>query len=160
LLDGGIGASGRDHGQEVLAMSETTSRHAHAVTNRSAGNVRATGQAVSAAWIMITVGAFQIVAGLAGLMKDNFYGRIQNYVFDFDVTAWGWIHLLIGVVVVLTGGFILRGARWARTVGIVLAALSAVSNFLFLPYYPISSVLIVALDVAVIQSLCAREPQW
>jgi hypothetical protein len=141
-------------------MSGTIDREAQALRSRSAGNVRATGDAASAAWIMITLGAFQAVEGLGALVKDDFYGRVVNYVFDFNVTTWGWIHLVIGTLVVLTGVFILRGAPWARTVGIVLAIISAVANFLFVPYYPLWSILIVALDVAVVRALTEREPDW
>jgi hypothetical protein len=140
-------------------MSGTTERQAEA-RSRSAGRVRATGTAVSAAWIMITLGAFEAVEGLGAVAKDDFYGRVANYLFDFDVTAWGWLHLVVGVIAVLTGVFILRGAPWARPVGIALAAVSAVVNFLFIPYYPLWSMTVVALAVAVVRALSAHEPEW
>ena len=76
-----------------------------------------------------------------------------NYAYEIDVTAWGWIHLIIGVVVAFAGIAVYSGATWARSVGIVLAILSAIANFLYIPYYPVWAVLIIALNVAVIWAL-------
>jgi hypothetical protein len=72
------------------------------------------------------------------------------------VTSWGWIHLIGGVVVALAGFFVFSGALWARSIGIVLAGLSAIANFLFIPYYPFWSLLMIALDVFVIWALAVH----
>jgi hypothetical protein len=102
---------------------------------------------------MITIGVFQAIAGLAAIIEDEFFVVTQNYTFDLDVTAWGWIHLIVGIVLVLAGFYLFTGSTWARIVGITLAILSAVANFFFIPYYPFWSILIIALDVWVIWAL-------
>ncbi|UWZ38052.1 hypothetical protein Drose_07255 [Dactylosporangium roseum] len=103
--------------------------------------------------MMIVIGIFQIVVGLTAIFEDTFYVLSDNYLFGFDVSTWGWIHLALGVIVAAGGVGVLVGQVWARVLGIVLAALSAVANFLFLPYYPLWSMLIIAADVAVIWAL-------
>ena len=114
----------------------------------------ARGFAVFAAVIMITIGVLHAIAGLAAIIENEFYVVGARYAFQFDVTAWGWLHLLLGALVAGAGWFVLSGAVWARTVGIVLAALSLIANFVFIPYYPVWSIVIMALDAAVIWALC------
>ena len=96
----------------------------------------AIGGAVFAAVLMMITGAFQVIAGLTAIIKDTFYVTTPNYLLTFDVTGWGWIHLAFGVVLAAAGFFVLRGNVWARAVAITLAGLSAIANFLFIPYYP------------------------
>ena len=103
--------------------------------------------------MMILVGVFQVIAGLAAIFEDEFFVVSQNYVFDLDVTAWGWIHLIIGIVVVLAGYFLFVGRVWAATLAIFLAMLSAVANFFFIPYYPFWSLLMIAIAIWVIWSI-------
>ncbi len=103
--------------------------------------------------LMIVVGFFQSIAGLAAILENEFFVVTQNYVFEGDVTAWGWIHLILGIVIVLAGFALFAGATWARVVGIVLAVLVAVANFFFIPYYPFWSILIIALAVWVMWAL-------
>ncbi|HSO56100.1 MAG TPA: hypothetical protein VL330_25905, partial [Actinomycetes bacterium] len=83
--------------------------------------------------------------------------------FQFDATTWGWIHLVLGVIMAAAGWGLLSGKTWARAVAITLAVLSAIANFLFIPYYPFWSLLIITLDVFVIWAVAAhggdlREP--
>ena len=106
-----------------------------------------------ASTIMILVGIFQAFAGLAAIIDDQFYVVTQNYAFDIDVTAYGWIHLIIGIVVVLAGFALWQRKVWAATVAIFLAMLSAIANFFFIPYYPFWSILMIALAVWVIWAL-------
>jgi uncharacterized membrane protein len=113
----------------------------------------AVGGATFAAVLLILVGIFQVIAGLAAIFDDDFYVVTQNYAFDLDVSAWGWIHLILGILLVLTGYFLFTGSPWAAGVAIGLAALSAVANFFFIPYYPFWSILLIALAVWVIWSL-------
>ncbi|WP_433215920.1 DUF7144 family membrane protein [Dactylosporangium sp. CS-047395] len=112
-----------------------------------------TGFAVFAGSMMIVVGIFQVVVGLTALFERTFYILADSYIFGFNVVAWGWIHLALGVLVAAGGGAVLAGQLWGRVLGIVLASLSAIANFLFLPYYPLWSMLIIAADVAVIWAL-------
>lgn len=116
----------------------------------------AIGYTVFAGLMMIMVGAFQAINGIAAIWNNSYFVVTDNYIFRFNVTTWGWIHLIAGIVVLLAGFGIFSGAVWARTVGVIIAVLSAVINFLFLPYYPMWSILIIAVDVAVIWALTAH----
>jgi hypothetical protein len=110
-----------------------------------------------AATIMLMVGIFQAIAGLAAIFDDKFYVVTRNYTFDLDVTAWGWIHLIIGIVVAWAGFALFSRKPWAGVVAITLAMLSAVANFFFIPYYPFWAILVIALDVWVIWALTRPE---
>lgn len=137
--------------------SQTASRQ-QAV--QSSGKARvAEGFAVFAGVLMILSGVFEAVAGLVALVTNDFYVSTRNYVFQFDVTAWGWIHLLVGLAVGFAGIGVIRGQGWARVVGITLAGLSALANFMFIPYFGSWSLLIVALDVVVIWALAVYHPE-
>jgi hypothetical protein len=116
----------------------------------------ATGFIVFAGVMMIMSGAFQAIAGLVALFEDEFYVATRNYLLQFDATSWGWIHLLIGLMVLFAGLAVLSGQTWGRVVGITLAVLSALANFAFVPYYPFWALLIIALDVFVIWALAAH----
>jgi hypothetical protein len=111
------------------------------------------GFAAFAGAIMLLIGIFQALAGLAAILDDQFFVVGPNYSYEVDVTTWGWIHLVIGVIVGFAGVSIYTGAVWARSIGVVLAIISAVANFFFIPYYPVWSVLIIALCIAVIWAL-------
>lgn len=111
------------------------------------------GFTVFAGVMMIIIGVFHAVVGLAAIVEGTFYRVTPNYIFEFDVTGWGWIHLILGIIVAIVGFGILSGQAWARMAGIALAVLSAIANFLFIPYYPVWAILIIALDVVVICAL-------
>ena len=112
-----------------------------------------TGGYVFAGVILIVIGVFHAIAGLAGIFDDNFYVVTRNYAFDLDTTAWGWIHLILGIVVAFAGYALFAARTWARVVAVTVAALSAIANFFFLPYYPFWAILIIALDMWVIWAL-------
>jgi hypothetical protein len=103
--------------------------------------------------IMMIVGGFQAIAGLVAIFSDDFYLQTRNYTFDLDVTAWGWIHLILGILLVVAGLSLFAQRAWAAVLAVVLAALSAIENFFFIPYYPFWSILIIALDVWIIWAL-------
>jgi hypothetical protein len=113
----------------------------------------AVGGTVFAGVIMLIVGVFHAIAGLVAIFDDEFFLVTQNYTFEFDTTGWGWVHLIAGVLVALAGVYVFSGAFVARLVGITLAALSAIANFFFIPYYPFWSILMIALAIWVIWSL-------
>jgi len=113
----------------------------------------AVGLASFAGFMLILVGSFQFFEGLAAIIKDEFYVIGPNYAYNLDVTAWGWIHLIWGVIVAAAGFGVLAGKLWARLVGIVVATLAAIAQFFYIPYYPIWAVLIIALCIACIWAL-------
>jgi hypothetical protein len=129
------------------------------MTQSSTARAWARGGTVFAATIMLIVGIFQILEGIAAIAKDQFFivNNINNYAYNVDTTGWGWIHLCIGVLVAVTGFFLYTAMTWARVVGIFLASLSALANFFFLPYYPFWALLIIALDIFVIWSLATTR---
>jgi hypothetical protein len=106
-----------------------------------------------AAAILTLAGLFQMVAGLTALFNDEFYVVARNYSFDLDVTAWGWLHLIIGLLVTSVGFGLFARSAWAGLAAIFMAMLSALANFFFIPYYPFWAIVVIALNVWVIWSL-------
>lgn len=111
---------------------------------------------VFAAVVFVTVGILQIFQGISAFVTNTIYVTTENYWFAFNMTNWGWAHLIVGALAVVTGAALLTGANWARWTGVVLAGLSILANFLWLPYYPLWALVVIALDVFVIWSLTAR----
>jgi hypothetical protein len=109
-----------------------------------------------AAWIMILIGTFHVIDGLSAIVKDEFFVPVAGYLFKFDVTTWGWVHLIGGIVVILAGAGLFSGAVWARTVAVFVAGASAIASFIYLPWYPIWAIIIITLDVVVIWALTAH----
>jgi hypothetical protein len=107
--------------------------------------------------MLIMVGMFQAIDGLVALFKDGYYlVRPDGLVVNVDYTAWGWIHLILGVLFVLVGLGLMAGQTWARVAGIILATLSAIANFAFIAAYPVWSIVIITIDVLVIYALAAH----
>lgn len=130
-----------------MSESETTTRRSREPS------AAATGGVIFGATMLIIIGVFQFFEGLAAIIDDEFYVVTPNYTYDIDVTGWGWIHLILGAIVALTGLFLLMGNVVAGVVAIFFAGLSAIANFFFIPYFPLWSLLIIALDVFVIWAI-------
>lgn len=96
-----------------------------------------------AAVMMWIIGAWHAIAGLVALVNDEFYVATREYIFQFDVTTWGWIHLIAGIVVFIAGIYLLSGQVWARTIGVIMAIVSILANFAWLPWYPFWSILMI-----------------
>ena len=111
------------------------------------------GGVMFAAVMMVLIGSFEVIAGLTAIFDDDFFVVGANYTFELDTTAWGWIHLVLGVLLVLAGAALFSGAAWAGIVALVLAVLAAISNFFFIPYYPFWAILEIALSCWVIWAL-------
>ncbi len=109
--------------------------------------------------LLIVVGAFQALEGLSAIIRNDLLLVTPNYLYKFNVAGWGWIHLLVGLALVAVGVALLSGAIWARIVGIGIAVLSAIAQFLSLPYYPVWAILVIALDVGVIWALTVHDPR-
>ena len=116
----------------------------------------AMGYATFAGVALILGGIFQALVGIAALANDNYLVVTQDYAFRFNVTSWGWIHLVLGLVVLFAGIGIFSGSVVARTIGVFVAVLSAGVHFMFMPYQPIWSAIVIALDVAIIWALTAH----
>jgi hypothetical protein len=109
-----------------------------------------------AAMMMMLMGFFQVSVGLIALFNQEFYVSTPEYVFAFDVGTWAWIHLIWGAIVLIAGFSLLSGATWARVLGAVIAAIAAAQAFVFLPYQPFWSIIIIAVSVLVIWALTTR----
>jgi hypothetical protein len=116
----------------------------------------AVGVAYFAATLMMFVGALDALQGLAAIIKKHYFVVGSDYVYKFNVATWGWINLILGLVIGIAGVFLLRGALWARIVGVIGAVLVGVTNFMWLPYYPVWSVVIIAVCVLIIWALTAH----
>jgi hypothetical protein len=106
-----------------------------------------------AAVTMIILGFFEALQGLSAVIRKSYFVVGSNYLWKLNVTGWGWIHLVLGVVVLLAGIALIGGATWARVVGVALAGVVSIANFLWLPYQPLWSIIIIALSVLVIWAL-------
>lgn len=116
----------------------------------------AVGMTVFAGTIMIMIGVMHVFQGVVALVNDTFYVAGEEWVLQLDVTSWGWVHLILGAVVALAGFFVFSGAVWARTIGVIMAVVSGLASFAWLPYYPVWALVVIALDVFVIWALTAH----
>ena len=119
----------------------------------------ATGLVLFAGVVMMVAGVWHALAGLGAVLNDKVYVSTPGYIYSFDLTGWGWIHILLGIVVAAAGFVVLLGMMWARVVGIVVASASLIANFMFIPHYPVWSLLIIALDIAVIWALATYRTE-
>ena len=122
--------------------------------NYSGGAVAVT---ATAGIVMMLIGILHGMQGFVALLNDEFYVVGNEYAFQFDLTTWGWIHLIAGVVFVFAGYGLFSGAVWARTVAVILACVSIVANFAWMPYYPLWSLTVIAFNVFVIWALCVYD---
>ncbi|TFC51718.1 hypothetical protein E3T26_05255 [Cryobacterium sp. TMT1-21] len=111
------------------------------------------GAAAFAAFMMLMLGCWWLIAGIAALAQDGFYVATENYVLQFDTTTWGWVHLILGILTIIAGGTLFTGKVWARTFGVILAFIGTLVAFAWLPYYPFWAMLFIVAGVAVIWAL-------
>ena len=104
--------------------------------------------------MMFLLGSFQAIQGLVAIFDDGYYGVTENgLVVNMDYTAWGWAHLLLGLLILVSAVGVLAGNMAARTVAVLLAGLSAIANLLFIEAYPLWSVIVITVDILVIYAL-------
>ncbi|MFD9482869.1 hypothetical protein [Streptomyces sp. NPDC059991] len=128
--------------------------HSGAAVRSSERTGMGSGWLVFAAVLMIFGGLMMIFTGIAAIANDDVFVNTRNYVYKFDLTGWGWIHLLVGILVTLAGAALFKGATWARVVGVGLAGLAMLANFLWIPYAPFWAIVLIAINVFVIRALC------
>ncbi|MFI6143909.1 hypothetical protein [Streptomyces sp. NPDC051109] len=119
----------------------------------------AAGGTTFAGVLMIVSGIFGIIEGIVALAKDEVSQRVGDYTFKFDLTTWGWIHLIVGILVLLAGAAILKGMEAGRIAGIALACLYVIAQFMWLPYQPLWSIIAIGIGVFVIWALCTDVPR-
>lgn len=117
---------------------------------------RAVGAIIFAAVMMIVGGVLQMIQGAIAIMDDAYFAIGEDYLFAFDQTAWGWIHVVLGLLVAAAGLTLMRGATWARAVAVAVAGLSMFTNFLWLPISPLWSLTTIAMSFAVIWAVTSH----
>ncbi|MFI7502681.1 hypothetical protein ACIBVL_30240 [Streptomyces sp. NPDC049687] len=118
----------------------------------------AEGLTAFAAVTLMIAGVLDIFRGIMGIAEDDIFVATRNYVFEYDLTGWGWIHLILGAVAVVISLGLFQTAMWARVGGIAIAGLIIIANFLSLPQYPVWSVVMIAFSAFVIWALCVVRP--
>src|SRR6476620_1789183 len=112
------------------------------------------GWIIFAATMMVMLGVFHAIQGLVALFRDEYYLVGKNgLTVHVDYTAWGWVHLILGILVAGAGAGLLAGQMWARIVGVLVCLVSSVVNIAFLAAYPIWSLIMIAVDVLVIWAI-------
>jgi hypothetical protein len=160
--DAGTGATtGRAGGAAATATSTPgyqrgTHRGNGWADEESGRSAAQMGGTLLAATLMILTGLVNFFSGITGVIKGSFFTTVANYPFYFSVRGRGWVELALGALLFAAGVCLLLGMGWARILGIVLAVFSAIANFMFLPYYPIWSLIVIALDVFIIWALATR----
>ena len=134
-------------------MSTASSHRSYEETT---GGAWAFGVVTFAGVMLVTVATFQILEGIAAIAKDEVFVAGIDYVYKFDVTTWGWIHVVLGAIGLATGIGLLAGQTWARITGIALAVVGALASFAFLPYYPLWSILVIAFYILVMWALTTQ----
>ena len=106
--------------------------------------------------MMVLMGGWWMITGLVAIVNDEFFVATEDYIFKFDATTWGWIHLLLGIVILASGFGLFTANVWARTVGVIIAAFAALAGFAWMPWYPIWGIIFIAVSVAIIWALTAH----
>ena len=103
---------------------------------------------------MVTIGALNMIQGLAALFRDEAYWiTLNGTVLAFDVTAWGWIHLIFGFLLIIVGVMLMRGSTFARVIGIGLVALNLIAQFSWMTLYPFWALMVMFIDILIIYAL-------
>jgi hypothetical protein len=137
-------------------MSAIHTTPAHPVQRQWAG-----GLMMFASVMLMIAGVLAIFRGVMGIAANDVAFTTRGYVFQFDLTGWGWVHLILGAVAVIVGVGLMMSpaAGWAVVCGIAVAGFVLIANFLSLPYYPFWSVVMMALSAFVIWALCVARPE-
>ena len=138
-------------GQYVPRPTPGYDTPAHAASDRPSGAV--IGWTAFAAVLMMVSGLWSFLEGIAAIIRGSFFIQLPNYAYEVSTHSWGWIHLALGIVVFLAGACLFTGMLWARMVGVVIAVFSLIANFMYIPYQPVWSIVVIAIDVFVIWAL-------
>ena len=114
------------------------------------------GWVVFAGIMLFIVGTSNIIFGLTALFDDEVLTRVGGQLIFWDFTAWGWIHLILGILMLVAAFGLFAGQTWAAMVAVFFAAINAVTQFSWITVYPIWSLIVISIDVIVIYQLTAR----
>lgn len=103
--------------------------------------------------MLLVVGGVQIISGLVGIFHKSFYAVSSSGLVAFNYAAWGWINLILGAIVLLTGLGVWAGSAWARTIAVFLAVLVMIDNVAFITAYPLWSIIALIINGFIIYAL-------
>jgi hypothetical protein len=113
-----------------------------------------TGWVVFAAVFMIVTGAMNAIQGVAALIRDEAYWvTLGGTVLAFDITTWGWIHLIFGIALIIVGALLMRGSTFARVLGVILVAFNLIAQFSWTTLYPFWAIIAIIIDILIIYAL-------
>lgn len=149
-----------------MAESGTAGRgtaHAEPAASSASGRgVRATEPTGWVGWIwfggvvMVLLGIFSVIEGIVALAHQNYYVVGRQGLLVFDITGWGWVHLILGVLAIIAGAALFTGAMWARIVAVILLVINATAQLAFMAAYPFWALTVLALDIVVIWAIVAH----
>ena len=146
-----------------MARSSARSTQSTPTSSSDTKQAVAAGATIGAAALLGVVGVLAVLQGLAAILRGPAFVIGFDYVYKIDANGWGWIHLILGLGAIAVAFGLFTGRSWAAVAAIVVAGLSIILNFMWLPYYPWWSIIVIALDVFIIwsvgtwrQSLAAR----
>lgn len=113
----------------------------------------AIGLTILAAVFMMVTGVLGFFEGLAAVIRGSFFVTLPNYAFSLSATSWGVVHIILGALLFIAGVALFADQTWARMVGVALAAFMMIANFVYLPYYPVWAIVVIALNAFVIWAL-------
>ena len=119
----------------------------------------AAGTSIGAAMLLAVIGVLSILQGISAVAADDLFVSGPEYVYEIDLTAWGWVHIVLGILLVVSAIGLWTGSTWGRVVAIAIASLSIIANFLWLPYYPAWSIVVIALGIVVIWAVATWRPE-
>jgi hypothetical protein len=135
--------------------AQTTTSYARGTQpshRRAAPTDRGGGSSVGGA-MAVVAGALTFLVGLSAVIKRSYYPTLTGYAYTWNVRNWGWILLVLGVLLFAAGVSALLGMAFGRYAGVGLAVLTAIAGFLFLAFTPVWGVVLVALSVLAIWGL-------
>lgn len=132
-----------------MAAMPNETRRGH---NGSDSTDRLSGPSIFAGAVLMLSGPLSILLGASGIAGDNLFAASQ-YAYRFDLTAWGWIHIVVGLALIVAGLGVVTNKSWARGAGIAAAGISLITQFMFVPYYPLWAIPVMALDLLIIFAL-------
>ncbi|MER6977491.1 hypothetical protein ABT317_10825 [Streptomyces carpinensis] len=122
-------------------------------TQRARGGKTLSGATLAGGAMMTLSGSFSILMGVSGIAQDSLFATSSSYTYWFDLTTWGVIHLIVGVLLVITGVAVLAEKSWGRGAGAAVAAISLITQFMFVPHYPAWSIPMMTLDLLILFAL-------
>jgi hypothetical protein len=128
-------------------MTSATAKHAGGGMREGYGTV------IFASVLLLVLGFFNLIDGIAAIANSHVFVRNAHFVVG-DLRSWGWVMLILGALQLLAAGGVVTGNQTARWTAVVLLALNAIAQILFLPSYPLWSLMIIAIDVVALWGLC------